>query len=410
MLFAGASLALSPSSVPSFARGDDPVRIGIVGFGKRGQNLLNNYFKKNPGFSVTAICDVDENRRLAGKKVVDEQYGNDSCSVETTHEALMAREDVDAIVIATPDHWHTHQILDACAVGKDVYCEKPLTLTLRESQLVIDAVRRAGIVFQTGSQQRTLFDYRFVKAAEAVRAGKIGRVLNVHVGVGDSPTACDLPTDEAEPGLDWDRWLGPAPSRGYSEVLSPRGMPQKYPRWRDYHEYAGGRLADMGAHHFDIVQWALGMDESGPVRVIPPADPAAKRGAVLEYADGARLTHGGPSGATFIGEKGMITVDRGRLSSLPPSILDEDAVDEAQRLPREVGHAENWLAKIRDRGEPICGVEVGARSAAVCHLMNIAYRYRRELAWDPANWRFEDEEANQWTDYERRAGYELPKG
>ncbi len=408
VLGAGASLAVSPSLFPSFGREDQPVRVGIIGFGIRGRNLLNNSFKKNAGFRVVAVCDVDETRRLNGKRLVDEHYEDDLCSVESTHEELIARDDVDAVIIATPDHWHTHQILDACAARKDVYCEKPLTFTLRESQLVIEAVRRAGIVFQTGSQQRSSFAHRFVKTAEAVRAGRIGRVLNVNVGVGDSPKACDLPTEEAEPGLDWDRWLGPAPMRGYNEILSPRGAHTHYPRWRDYREYAGGKLADMGAHHFDIVQWALGMDDSGPVRVIPPADPDAQRGAVLEYANGVRLTHGGPSGATFIGEKGMIAVDRGRISSIPQGVLEWEPEDEADRLPREEGHAANWLARIKDRGQPICGVEVGARSAAICHLMNIAYWHRKELVWDPANWRFEDEEANQWLDYERRAGYELP--
>jgi predicted dehydrogenase len=386
------------------------VRIGIVGFGIRGRNLLNGSFLKNAGFKVTAICDVDETRRLDGKRRVDEHYGDTLCSVELEHEKLIAREDVDAVVIATPDHWHTHQILDACAAGKDVYCEKPLTFTLRESQLVIEAVRRAGIVFQTGSQQRSEYGHRFVKAAEAVRAGRIGRVLNVNVGVGDSPVACDLPTEELEPGLDWDRWQGPAPSRGYNAILSPRGAHTHYPRWRDYREYAGGGLADMGAHHLDIAQWALGMDASGPVRVIPPSDPTAKRGAALVYANGVRLTHGGPNGATFIGETGLIAVDRGRISSVPDAILEWEPEEEAERLQRNEGHAADWLARIRDRGRPVCDVEVGARSAAICHLLNIAYWHRQELEWNPTTWRFEgNEAANEWLDYQRRDGYSLPK-
>ncbi len=386
------------------------MRIGIVGFGIRGRNLLNGSFLKNAGFKVTAICDVDETRRLDGKRRVDEHYGDTLCSVELEHEKLIAREDVDAVVIATPDHWHTHQILDACAAGKDVYCEKPLTFTLRESQLVIEAVRRAGIVFQTGSQQRSEYGHRFVKAAEAVRAGRIGRVLNVNVGVGDSPVACDLPTEELEPGLDWDRWQGPAPSRGYNAILSPRGAHTHYPRWRDYREYAGGGLADMGAHHLDIAQWALGMDASGPVRVIPPSDPTAKRGAALVYANGVRLTHGGPNGATFIGETGLIAVDRGRISSVPDAILEWEPEEEAERLQRNEGHAADWLARIRDRGRPVCDVEVGARSAAICHLLNIAYWHRQELEWNPTTWRFEgNEAANEWLDYQRRDGYSLPK-
>ncbi|MFT5733620.1 MAG: putative dehydrogenase [Planctomycetota bacterium] len=410
VLTAGAALAVSPVSFSLPGQQDAPVRIGIVGFGIRGRNLLNGSFLKNAGFKVTAICDVDETRRLDGKRRVDEHYGDTLCSVELEHEKLIAREDVDAVVIATPDHWHTHQILDACAAGKDVYCEKPLTFTLRESQLVIEAVRRAGIVFQTGSQQRSEYGHRFVKAAEAVRAGRIGRVLNVNVGVGDSPVACDLPTEELEPGLDWDRWQGPAPSRGYNAILSPRGAHTHYPRWRDYREYAGGGLADMGAHHLDIAQWALGMDASGPVRVIPPSDPTAKRGAALVYANGVRLTHGGPNGATFIGETGLIAVDRGRISSVPDAILEWEPEEEAERLQRNEGHAADWLARIRDRGRPVCDVEVGARSAAICHLLNIAYWHRQELEWNPTTWRFEgNEAANEWLDYQRRDGYSLPK-
>ena len=413
VLAAGAALAAAPLSFSASSRqdaaGDQPVRIGIIGFGKRGRNLLISSFSGNAGFLVTAVCDVDETRRLDGKQRVDKYNGNDACAVEETHEALIARGDVDAIVIATPDHWHTHQILDACAAWKDVYCEKPLTFTLRESQIVIDAVRRAGIVFQTGSQQRSEYSHYFVQAAEAVRAGRIGRVLQVHVGVGNSPTWCDLGTEEMEPGLDWDRWLGPAPMRGYNEVLSPRGAHEHYPRWRDYREYAGGGLADMGAHHLDIAQWALGMDSSGPVRVIPPSDPKAKRGATLVYANGVRLTHGGPSGTTFIGEKGMIAVDRGRISSVPNNILEWEPENDADRLPRNTGHAAEWLDRIRDRGTPICSAEIGARSAALCHLMNIAYIHRRELEWDPINWRFVgDDVANEWLDYKRREGYELP--
>ncbi|MEM8711587.1 MAG: Gfo/Idh/MocA family oxidoreductase, partial [Planctomycetota bacterium] len=206
-----------------------------------------------------------------------------------------------------------------------------------------------------------------------------------------------------------DRWLGPAPMRAYSEVLSPRGVHGHYPQWRRYWEYAGGGLADMGAHHFDIAQWALGMDDSGPVRVLPPADPTSKRGATLVYENGVRLVHGGPNGATFIGEKGVIAVDRGRISSVPEKILEWEAEEgSAERLPRHRGHAADWLDRIRDRGTPICSAEVGARSAAICQLMNIAYAHRRELRWDPSAWRFQEDEANAWLDYERRDGYELP--
>ncbi|MEM9379898.1 MAG: Gfo/Idh/MocA family oxidoreductase [Planctomycetota bacterium] len=411
LLVAGSALAAAPlaAAVPRWTAGQpEPVRVGVVGIGIRGRRLMDGKLLASESFRVTAVCDVDETRMLDAKRRVDERYGDDACQAVPRHEDLVKRDDVDAVLIATPDHWHTHQILDACAAGKDVYCEKPLTLTLRESQVVIDAVRRAGIVFQTGSQQRSEYGHRFVAAAEAVRAGRIGRVLTVHVGVGDPPSACDLGGDEVEPGLDWDRWLGPAPMRAYSETLSPRGVHGHYPQWRRYWEYAGGGLADMGAHHFDIAQWALGMDGSLPVRVDPPAARGALRGATALYANGVRLVHGGPSGATFIGEKGTIAVDRGRISSTPDKILEWEPTDE-ERFPRHAGHVENWLECIRDRSEPVCGVEVGARSAAVCHLMNACYREGRTLDFNPGEWRFTGyAPPNERLDVERREGYGLP--
>ena len=409
VLAAGAFLAHSPKALFGQPRSLEPVRLGVIGIGIRGRRLMQNAFLPNEGFRVVAVCDVDEARMLDGKRRVDEHYGTEDCAAVTKHEELLAGDAVDAVVIATPDHWHAHQILDACIAKKDIYCEKPLTLTLREAQLVIEGVRKHGVVFQTGSQQRSEFGHRFVAASEAVRAGRIGRVLNVNVGVGNPAVDCDLAGEDMEPGLDWDRWLGPAPRRPYHSVLSPRGVHSHYPKWRWYREYAGGGLADMGAHHFDIAQWALGMDESGPVRVIPPSDPEALRGAMVEYANGIRLVHGGPHGATFVGEKGVISVDRGRLGSLPESLLDWEAPED-QRLPRHGNHAANWLDRIRDRGKPICHEEVGARSVAICQLMNLAYQHRQEFEWGPAAWSLSGPEGSQaWRDYERREGYALPK-
>jgi len=392
---------------PSTAR----VTLGLVGMGIRGRAMLRRSFLPNDGFHVAAVCDVDTTRREDAGRTVDEHHGSQGCGQYGDHRELVARDDIDAVVIATPDHWHALQILDAIRAGKDVYCEKPLTLTLREAQLVSSAARSAGTVFQTGSQQRTEFSHRFVTACEYVRNGRIGEVLTVHVGVGDPPRACDLGAEDLEPGLDWDRWLGPAPERPYNSTLSPRGVHGHYPRWRDYREYAGGGLADMGAHHLDIAQWGLGMDSTGPVRVEPPQSQSAKRGAALVYANGARLVHGGPSGATFIGTRGVIHVDRGRLSSTPDSILKEELPEQAERLPRHSSHASDWLESLRTRTQTMCSAETGARSAALCQLLNLAYRHRRELDWNPQAWRFEnDPEANTWLDYERRAGFDLAGG
>lgn len=388
---------------------NDKINIGMIGTGIRGRNMLRNYFLRSDRFHVAAICDVDTTRREHYQHFIHEHYGNEDCAAYLDFHELLAREDLDAVVIATPDHWHANMIIHACNAGKDIYCEKPLTLSLHEGKTVIEAVRKHNIVFQTGSQQRTEFGHKFVRACELVRSGKIGRVMSVNVGVADPPKWCDLPEEEVEPGLDWDRWQGPVAARGYHSELSPRGVHNHYPRWRAYRDYCGGYLADMGAHHFDIAQWGLGKDGSGPVRVVPPQDPGQKRGAELVYADGVRLIHGGPSGTTFVGERGVLAVDRGRLHTVPKDILDTELGENDTTLPRHAGHANNWADCIASREDPICSVEVGAGSAAICQLMNIAYFLGKELAWDPENWRFDDDEANALMDYERRAGYELPQ-
>ena len=407
---AGGSDTREASRGPAAIPPDEQVRLGVIGMGIRGRNLLRGSFFPHPGFRVLAVCDVDGNRLEDARRMVEEEQGEVSCTAYVDHRELLGRDDIDAVVIATPDHWHANQILDACAAGKDCYCEKPLTLTLREAQVVIEAVRRRDLVFQTGSQQRSEYEHRFVTACELVRNGRIGQVLNVNVGVAESPVWCTLPAEELEPGLDWDRWLGPAPERPYHSDLSPRGVHGHYPTWRSYREYSGGYLADMGAHHFDIAQWALRADTSGPVRVVPPVDSTWMYGASLVYADGTRLTHGGPNGTTFIGTDGLIHVDRGRLVSVPGNILETPLGEDDERLPRHANHATDWYECIRTRKRPICDVEVGARSVAVCHLMNIAYWERRELAWDPAAWTFgDDAAANAYLDYERRSGFGLPE-
>ena len=182
---------------------------------------------------------------------------------------LIARKDIDAVCIATPEHWHAIPAIEAMKAGKDVYCEKPLTLTLAEAKRCIDVARKYKRVFQTGSQQRSNVFGPFREAVEIIRSGRLGKIQTVTVGVGGPSKWCDLPAEELEPGLDWDLWLGPAPMRPYNSILSPRGVHKHFPDWRSYREYAGGGHSDMGAHHYDIAQWCLGMDESGPVEIIP---------------------------------------------------------------------------------------------------------------------------------------------
>lgn len=386
---------------------NDRIGLGLIGMGVQNRYHLGRFLNMS-GVEVRAVCDVDTTRREHAHAKVIEKRGSD-CGMYNDYRDLLAHEDIDAVVISTPDHWHAIQVIDACRAGKDIFCEKPLSFTLHESRVMIEAVRKHGRVLQTGSQQRSEYGHRFVTACEYVRNGRIGEVLNVNVGVGHAPMWCDLPEETMEPGLDWDRWLGPAPMRPYHSALSPRGVHGHYPTWRGYREYAGGYLADMGAHHFDIAQWGLRADETGPIEVMPPSEPHAMYGASLRYGNGAVVTHGGPSGTTFIGTQGMIHVDRGRLVSVPESILEKPLDESDERLPRHADHYVDWLDCLRTRAKPICDVEIGARSAAVCHLLNLAYWYRRPLKWNPQMWTFEgDHEANGWRDYDRRTGYKLP--
>jgi predicted dehydrogenase len=293
--------------------------------------------------------------------------------------------------------------LAAARAGKDIYCEKPLTQNIHEGRLLVDAVKKHRIIFQTGSQQRSEFNDRFRKAVEFIWNGRIGRLKTIHVGVGAPPVACDLPDQPTPTDVDWELWLGPAPLRGYNEILCPKGMHRHYPLFRNYREFAGGALADMGAHHFDIAQWAMGMDASGPTLITPPAGEAVT-GLKFTYANGVELFHGGKSGCTFEGTEGTLYVDRGVLESSRPEVLTEPLSATDKRVYPSSQHMRNWLDCVRERRQAICPAEVGHRTASVCHLANIGYQLRRPLHWDPVKEKFrKDPEANKLVSRQPRA-------
>lgn len=391
------------------------IALGFIGMGKMAHGYHLGTLVRFDDCQALAVCDVDTTRREHAQKFVEDAYAKQNrqakdCDVYNDYRKIIERDDIDAVVIATPDHWHAIPIIEACQAGKDVYCEKPLTLTIFEAKRCIDAVRKHERVFQTGSQQRSNVFGKFRDACEFVRSGRIGKVQTVTVGVGGPSRWCDLPEEPMEPGLDWDKWLGQAPMRPYNSVLSPRGMHNHFPRWRSYREYSGGSMTDIGAHHFDIAQWALGMDESGPVEIIPPDDPKSGRGVKYVYANGVEMTHGGPPGCTFVGTEGTLYINRGKLEATPERVITEPLGEDEVHLYRSPGHHRDWIDCIRSRKRPICDVEIGARSVTVCHLGNLAYWYGRRLRWDPQRWQFvDDAEANTWLDRERRGQYQLPE-
>lgn len=416
---AGAALAVAaPSIIPSSALGDstaaapsERLTFGFIGMGKQMGGHLG-YISGRKDAQVIGVCDVDTTRRQhaldeVAKKYKDLERKGECVGYNDFHE-LIAKKELDAVVIATPEHWHTIPIIKAAKAGKDIYCEKPLTLTLHEAKTVIDVVRKYNRILQTGSQQRTWPEFK--KAVQYVRAGRIGQIKTVTVGVGGPSKPCDLPEEAMEPGLDWERWLGPAPLRPYNSILSPRGIHKHFPAWRQYREYANGGLSDIGAHHFDIAQWGMNMDKSGPVEIIPPEKPGAGTGCKFIYANGIEMTHGGPSGITFNGTEGTIYVTRGKTTSTPEKIYETpitEAEEHAIYLAKD--NREDWVNCIRSRKLPICDVEIGARSVAICILGALAYQYGRKMKWDPQAWEFPgDAEANGWRDRARRGTYQLP--
>ena len=424
-----ASVAATPTIITSAIRAQEGkeapsarLRLGFIGTGKMNSGHLG-HFLGQPDCQVVAVCDVDTKRREDSKSRVEKKYADETksgtfkgCGAYVDFRELIARKDIDAVVIATPDHWHTIPAIEAMKAGKDVYCEKPLTLTLKESKLLIDATRKYDRVFQVGSQQRSGSEFRV--ACELVRSGKIGKLKAVYANIGGPSVPCDLPEEPMEPGLDWDRWLGPAPVRPYNSVLAPRGVHNHFPNWRLYREYSGGMMTDWGAHHFDIAQWGLGMDMSGPVEIIPPADGSKGAGLKFVYASGAPLYRAEEyepgkkvNGVAFIGEKGKIFVNRGFLKSEPDDLIKTPESEISVKLYKSPGHQRDWLNCIKSRQKPICDVEIGARSAAVCHLGNIAYWTGETVRWNPQTWSFVDPSpaVAKWYDRERRGEWQLPQ-
>jgi predicted dehydrogenase len=416
-----ATAAAAPFLLPSriwaadaAAKPNERLTMGFIGVGTQGRHLLNS-FLPHANVQVVAVSDVDTTRRDHHKKTAEDFYAakNDQqfkgCAAYADFRELLQRKDIDTVVIATPDHWHAYPVVMAANAGKDIYCEKPLSLTIHEARAMVNAVRRNKRVFQTGSMQRSSSEFH--KACTLVRNGVIGKVHEIYVSVGGPSKFCDLPEEPMEPGLNWDLWLGPAPVRPYNSVLSPRGVHKHFPNWRSYREYSGGGMTDWGAHHFDIAQWGLGMDESGPVEIIPPDGKEVRR-LTYRYANGVVMHHGGltgyPFGVVFVGEQGKVCVDRGKFKTEPEELGKQDLAALPVKLYKSNNHYKDFVDAVRSRQRPICDVEVGCRSVTVCHLGNLAYWHNRRLKWDPAKERFVgDQEANKWLDCEKRSGWKV---
>jgi len=409
-------LVVAPQVICSAALGgegrppaSERIATGFIGLGWKGfegcwGSLLQSFIAY-PECQVMAVCDVDRRYRDRAKAFVDQTYGNRDCASYVDFRELVTRPDLDCVVIATPDHWHAVQTIWACRHGKDVYCEKPLALTIREARAMVEAARRYERVVQTGSQSRSNPGVRY--ACRVVREGRIGEVREVHASCGGPSVPCPLPGEPVPDYLDWDRWLGPAPRRPYHPHIHPRA----FRAWRDY---SGGGMTDWGAHHFDLAQWGLGKDDTGPVEIIPP-DGQDRPALAFKYADGATILHSSldvGTGVTFLGSEGRVSATAVvGVTSFEPESLKRDyahSVHTANDLYANKGHYEDFLDCVRTRRRPSADVEIGCRTVTLCHLGNIAYELKRPLRWDPDGEAFvDDPAADRFLDRARREPWSI---
>jgi predicted dehydrogenase len=384
--------------------------IALIGCGGRGRGVAN---EAAPHGQVLAVCDVDDaNLAQALKRWPTAASFKD-------FRKLLERDDIHVIVNGTPDHWHTLVNIASVKAGKDVYSEKPLTLTVDEGKRLVRAVRDSKQVLQTGSQQRS--DKNFRLACELVRNGRVGKLQHVDVWLPHGRREGPFMTDSVPPGLDWEMWLGQTPHVDYVKERC-------HQTFRYWWEYSGGTMTDWGAHHLDIAQWGMGCDRSGPIRVegkplaemIPGGFTAYSEYEVqYAYANGVTLTchsttanawnggvldpKGQQHGVRFTGADGWVFVTRGKIEASQPEWLSTPLASSSERLPVSDNHMRNFFDSVRSRQQPICDVEIGHRSASVCHLGVIALRLGRKLEWDPSKEEFVgDQEANQWLAREMR--------
>ncbi len=398
----GQALAADVTARKAFGP-DNKIGVGFIAVGRRARSLIGETGRaiaKGAPARIVAISDVNKERLAKiGRGKPWKKYQD--------YREMLKDPAVDAVVISTPDHWHALNAIDAMKAGKDVYCEKPMTLTIREGRLMAEAARKYNRVFQTGSQQRSMKECRH--GCELIRNGRIGKIKIVHAD--NYPSPLEKPEHPAEPvpeGLDWDMWCGPTEPRPYNAKLY---LPRPHPTgWISYRPYSGGEMTGWGAHGLDMIQWALGTDLSGPTEVWPVGK-GLKGPVVFRYDNGVEVhcdDKGPGGGGVFEGEKGKILIGRRKCQSWPDDIAKGKIGSGDKRLYRSHDHMGNWFECIVKGTKPICDVEIGHRSSTMCHLGNIARWTGRKLKWDPEKEVFiGDNEANDLIDRKRRGPYTL---
>lgn len=436
---AGAASLLIPNPRHAFgfqSANERPV-FATIGLRNQGWTITSKSFRFA---DFAALADVDANVLGANVEKVEKSQKKKPDSYKD-YRKILDRKDIDAVMIATPDHWHTKIAVEAMYAGKDVYCEKPLTLTIDEGKLIERVVKETGRVFQVGTMQRTESDQRFLQAIALIRDGRIGTVKKVTCGINRMEASPVIPAVAVPEELDWDLWLGPAakvPYRALPEIRTGYGggvplYSNCHYSFRNWHEYSGGKLTDWGAHHVDIACWALGATDTGPSRISP-----VEYTLPVEYKDGHPvvddqynaatrftirvdmpndvemiITSEGDNGILFEGTAGRFFVNRGKITGKPiedlkDKPLPDGAIEQVYGGKVSANHTANFIEAMKSRKQPISDVWSHNRMLEICHLANIAMRFGRDLRWDPVSREIVgDPQANAFLSREYRKGYEI---
>jgi len=424
-----------------FASANDRPRIGAIGTGSRWYQKatgLTGKYGAAPSFlpfgDYVVVCDADQRRRELAGEIVKE-WSKASPEISADYRAIIDREDVDMVHISTPDHWHAKIAIEAMHAGKDVYCEKPMTLTIDEGKRMVETVKKTGRIVQIGTQQRS--EDPSLKAIAMIRDGRIGTLKKATCGIGGASASPEIPAVAPPKELDWNLWLGPVPMVAYRSLAGDHGETKSWSRchyeFRWWYEYSGGKLTDWGAHHVDIAAWAMGKTETGPVSVDPlmvkhpvgfkdgfPVDDAHYNTATeflirAKFADGMEIDirHDGENGILFEGTEGSLFVSRGVLKGKPvdelkAKPLPDGALEKVYKNRPLVSHTQNFFESVVAKKEPISDVSSHHRALTICHLAGIAARFGRPLRWDPTREVIlDDPQAQGFLARESRKGFEI---
>ena len=401
-----------------FVEANERPRVGAIGTGSRWCQKAtgrNGPYGSAPDFKkygdYVAVCDADGQRRERSAELVKEWSGNEP-TIHTDYRAILDNKDIDVVHISTPDHWHAKIAIEAMLAGKDVYCEKPMTLTIAEGQQICEVCRSTGRIVQIGTQQRSA--KQFIRAIAMIQNGRLGELKKATCSIGGAPTSPEIPVVAPPKFLDWDLWQGPVPTTDFRLLAGARNETKSWSRchyeFRWWYDYSGGKLTDWGAHHVDIATWGLGKTTTGPTTIDPvmvkhpvefkdgyPVDPSRYNTATAfliqcRFADGVELEirHDQGNGILFEGTKGRIFVNRGKLTGKPVEDLTKNplpsgALEKAYKDRPLVNHFQNFFEAVVARKEPISDVFSHHRALSTCHLAGIAARLGRKVEWDPVN-------------------------